>query len=96
MTPVETSGRGCRIHLHVAPRSSRTRLCGLHDDRLKIHITAPPTEGKANAAIVKFLAKTLSVSRAAVRFVSGETGKRKTIEVEGLDAAAARERLGLE
>ena len=69
---------------------------GLHDGRVKLAVAAPPVEGRANEEIVKFLAKALGVSRDAVRLVSGDTGKRKTIEVTGLDAAEAWAQLGIE
>jgi len=95
MTAIESLAEGCRIHLHVAPRASRTRVMGLYDGRVKLAVAAPPVEGRANDEIVKFLARALAVGRDAIRFVSGETGKRKTVVVAGLDAADAIARLEL-
>lgn len=83
-------GAGCRILLYATPRASRTQLMGLHDGRLKLQVAAPPVDGAANEAIIKFLASQLGVSRACVQLSAGATGKRKTIEVMGVDAGAAR------
>lgn len=93
---VEPSAKGCRIHLHVVPRASRTAVVGLHDGRVKLAVAAPPVDGEANDAIVRFFAKALGVGRDAVVITSGATGKRKTIEVEGVSADEARAALGLE
>jgi len=71
----------------VSPRASRPRLGPVSDGRLKVAISAPPVEGKANAAVVQLLARALGVRRAQVSLVSGEKSKRKTVRVEGLDAA---------
>lgn len=81
---------GCRIMLYATPRASRTQLAGLHDGRLKLQVAAPPVDGAANEAIVKFLAAQLGVSKSCVQISAGQTGKRKTVEVVGVDAAAAR------
>ena len=96
MSAVESLPGGCRIHLHVAPRASRTKVAGLHDGRIKLTVAAPPVEGRANEEIVKFLARALRVGRTAVRIVSGDGGKRKVVEVDGVSAEDAIAALGLE
>ena len=96
MPAIESQTGGCRIHLHVAPRASRTRVMGLHDGRVKLAVAAPPVEGQANDEIVKFLARALGVGRDAVRIASGDTGKRKIVEVRGVSADEAIAQLGLE
>lgn len=58
---------------------------GDHDGRLKIQLAAPPVEGKANAALVRFLADTLSIVRAQVEVVGGATSRRKTVRLAGID-----------
>ncbi len=95
MAPIEPTAKGCRIHLHVVPRASRTAIAGLHDGRVKLAVAAPPVDGEANDAILRFLAKTLGLSRDAVTLGSGATGKRKTIEVEGLSSHEVRAALKL-
>jgi uncharacterized protein len=75
---------GCLLFVHIQPRSSRTRIIGQHGERLKIAVTSPPVEGAANKEIVKFLSKTLGVSRSDIEIRSGDTGRRKTLHVSGL------------
>jgi uncharacterized protein (TIGR00251 family) len=77
------------LELIVTPRASRTRVAGERGDRLRIQLAAPPVEGRANEALVAFLAEALGVRRAEVRLVRGEAGRRKTVRVAGVDAAAA-------
>jgi uncharacterized protein (TIGR00251 family) len=70
----------------VSPRASRSRIMGVHDDRLKIQLTAPPVDGKANDALVRFLAEAVGVPRAQVEVVGGQTNKRKTVRMVGVAA----------
>jgi len=85
---------GVEIDLWVQPRASRTAVVGLQGDAIKVRVAAPPVDGKANAELVRFLAKRLGVPRSAVDVVRGETGRRKTVRIAGLTAAEARTRLG--
>ena len=78
------------LELLVQPRASRTRVVGEHDGRLKVQLAAPPVDGEANAALVEFLADALGVRKADVTIERGETGRRKTVRVAGVDAAAVR------
>jgi uncharacterized protein (TIGR00251 family) len=84
---------GVLLELLVQPRASRTRAVGEHDGRLKIQLAAPPVDGEANAALVEFLAGALRVRKAEVRIARGETGRRKTVRVDGVSAAAALQAL---
>jgi uncharacterized protein YggU (UPF0235/DUF167 family) len=61
---------------------------------LKVRVAAPPVEGEANAALVRLVAKALGLPRSAVRIASGETARIKVLEVDGLDEAEVRRRLG--
>ncbi len=89
----EASG-GAELEVWVQPRASRDEVAGLQGEALKVRITAPPVDGEANAALVRFLAKRLGVPRGAVTVVRGQTGRRKTLRIEGLSAEVVRERLG--
>ena len=80
---------GAELEVLVQPRASRTRAVGEHDGRLKIQLAAPPVDGEANAALVAFLAAALGVRKAEVVLLRGETGRRKTVRVSGVSAAAA-------
>ncbi len=75
---------GVLILIHLQPRSSRSELAGVHGDRLKIRLTAPPVDSKANEALCDFLAERLGVSKSAVRMVKGEKSRKKDILVSGL------------
>jgi uncharacterized protein (TIGR00251 family) len=70
----------------VSPRSSRTRVMGVHDNRLKLQLAAPPVEGRANEELVRFVADTLGVAKAQVEIVGGGTSRRKTVKLEGVNA----------
>ena len=76
-----------RFDLRVSPRASRNAVGGVHDGALRVKVTAPPVDGKANAAIIKLLAKALGVPKRAVRIVSGESSKTKRVQVDGVGAA---------
>lgn len=83
-------GGGVEVDVRVVPRSSREAVVGEHDGALRIALTAPPVDGEANAALVAFVARALSVPKASVRIVRGERSKRKTLAIAGVDAAAVR------
>jgi uncharacterized protein len=79
-------GEDILLDIIVAPRASRSRVMGVHDSRLKIQLAAPPVDGKANEALVRFLADTLGVARAKVEIVGGPASKRKTVRLVGVPA----------
>ncbi|NNL66385.1 MAG: YggU family protein [Myxococcales bacterium] len=74
---------GVRFAIHVSPRARKARVGGLHGDALRVAVRAPPVEGEANRACVAALAEALGVARREVRIVSGERGRRKTVEASG-------------
>jgi hypothetical protein len=82
MTVREEDGGLC-FDVLVTPRASRERIGPLAGDRLKIAVTAPPVDGKANAAVVAALARALGVPRAGVSIVRGDGSRRKTVKVVG-------------
>lgn len=77
------------LTLHIQPGAKKTEVAGLHGDALKIRLAAPPVDGKANEALVAFVAKTLGVPKASVELVSGQTSRAKRLRVAGVAAAAA-------
>lgn len=87
-----------RLRIRVQPRGSRNRIMGIHDDALKVQVTAPPVEGAANEAVIEVLSKWLGVPRRAVAIVHGDSGRNKVVEiVAGAPAElAARVQAGLE
>ncbi len=82
-----------RLALRVVPNSKRSALAGRHGDAFKVKIQAPAVDGKANAALLAFLAETLGVKESAVRLVSGAASRDKAVEVAGLSLAEAERRL---
>ena len=75
------AGGGVRIAVQIAPNAKRTEVLGVFDDALKIKLQAQPIEGKANEALVKYIAGALKVSRSSVTITHGHTNKRKLLEV---------------
>jgi len=96
MPPLLAVPGGVRLTLHVLPRARVTELAGLHGDAVKLRVAAPPADGAANAEIIRFLAERVGFPRSQVRTVSGETSRRKVIEVRGVDATTLVRVLGLE
>ena len=72
---------GVRLAVQIQPNAKKTEVVGVLDDALKIKLQAAPVEGKANEALVRFIADTLSVPRSAVDITHGHTNKRKLIAV---------------
>ena len=81
------------IRLHIQPKASKNRIVGLHDGCLKIAVAAPPVEGKANKAVVKFLADFFGVPARDVAVKSGAQSRRKVVVVKALDATQIRHML---
>ncbi len=83
MTPVWCTALpgGVRLVVQVAPNAKKTHVVGVFDDALKLRLQAPPVDGKANAALIVFLAGALGVPRSAVVISHGQTSKRKLIAV---------------
>jgi uncharacterized protein len=76
--------------VRVQPRSSRDEIVGEYQDGLKIRLTAPPVDDRANAALCKLLAARLKVPLAAVRIASGERSRTKRVEINGVTVAMIR------
>ncbi len=84
MIPIKETAEGVIFGLQVVPRSSQSKVVGCQGDALKIKITAPPVEGKANEESIRFLASLLGVRKDQVHIVGGLKAKRKTVAVTGL------------
>ena len=75
---------GVSLTVYVQPKASRNRICGVHGKALKVSITAPPVDGKANAEVVKFFAKLFSLPKASVIIKSGQQGRNKRLLLTGI------------
>lgn len=83
------------LTLHIQPAAKKTEVVGVHGDALKIRLAAPPVDGKANAALIKFIAAQLGVSKNSVTLISGDTARAKRLRVVGVDTSAVRQQLSL-
>ena len=84
---------GLDLHVRVVPRAAKNEFQGLHDNALKIRLTTPPVDGKANQALIKFLSKTLKVPQRQITLVRGEIARQKTLRITGLTQEQLLERI---
>ncbi|WP_419177939.1 DUF167 family protein YggU [Photobacterium halotolerans] len=82
LSPVCHDKADLLIRFYVQPKASRDQLIGLHGDEIKVAITAPPVDGKANGHLVKFLAKQFRVAKGQIIIEKGETGRHKLIRIQ--------------
>ncbi|HKN17561.1 MAG TPA: DUF167 domain-containing protein [Candidatus Sulfotelmatobacter sp.] len=95
MIPLRESGEGVTFAVKVHPRAKKNAISGELGDALKLSLTAPPIDGKANRACVEFLAKFLKVPRSSITIASGQTDRNKVIRVAGLSVEEVRKRIGM-
>ena len=84
---IRDTAHGAQFALRVQPRASRNGFGPIVGDAIKLAITAPPVDGKANQAVIEFLAAYFRVSKSSITIISGETGRNKLVAVRGLTAA---------
>jgi uncharacterized protein (TIGR00251 family) len=94
MLAIHETPDGVSFAVKVHPRAKKNAITGELGDALKVSLTTPPIEGRANQACIEFLAKLLKVPRSSVTIASGQTSRDKVVRVAGLTAQQARERLG--
>lgn len=82
-----------RIAIYVQPRASKTMIAGMHDGCVKVRLAAPPVDGAANSALIEFVAERLRIARSRVRIVTGQTSRRKVVEVDGVSVEQLAEAL---
>ena len=83
----------CTLELKTIPNAPRTAIAGWLGDALKIKVHAPALEGRANDALLEFLAETLGLPRRAVTLVRGDKSRHKIVRIEGLALSEAKARL---
>jgi hypothetical protein len=93
MIPIDDAGGAATFAVKVHPRAKQNAVTGEIGNALKVALTAPPVDGKANQACIDFFAKLLKVPRSSVTIASGQRGRNKVIRVEGLSADQVRGRL---
>lgn len=75
------TGNDIVIKVKIVPGSSKNKIVGVHNDAIKITITAPPIEGKANKKCIAYLAKYFDVAKSKIEIISGQTSKNKLIKI---------------
>ena len=95
MITLRDSPNGCTLPVRVHPGAKRNEITGTHDGAVKISLTTPPTDGRANDALIAFLAAHLKVPRASIALLTGATSRSKTLRVAGKSAAQIQAALSL-
>ncbi len=95
MIAITESGGSVAFSVKVHPRDRRNKITGELDGALKVSLTSPPIDGKANEACIEFFAKLLKVPRSSVTIASGQSNRRKVIRVSGLSAEEVRKRIAI-
>ena len=93
MIPIHDTTDGASFAIKVQPRAKRNAISGAVGDALKLSLTAPPLEGRANQACAEFLAQVLDIPRSSITIAAGATARRKVIRVAGMSAEEVRKRL---
>jgi len=90
----EDHADGCTLVVRVHPGARKNAVTGVHDDALKISLTTPPVDGRANEALIAFLAVSLRLPKARIGIVMGAASRSKTLRITGKSAAEIRAALG--
>jgi uncharacterized protein (TIGR00251 family) len=93
MIPIRDTPHGATFSVRVQPRARKNGIVGEIGDAIKLALTAPPVEGRANQACIDFLAEFLKVPRSSITIAAGETSRNKVIRVTGISAEELRRRL---
>jgi uncharacterized protein (TIGR00251 family) len=93
MIPIRESAGAVTFQVKVHPRAKKDALTGVHGDALKLALTAPPVEGRANDAVIEFFADLLRLPRSSITIAAGQTSRNKVVRISGLTADALRQKL---
>jgi uncharacterized protein (TIGR00251 family) len=94
LIPIQESSTGVTFAIKVHPRAKKNAITGELGDVLKVSLTAPPLDGRANDACIELFAKLLKVPRSSVTIASGHSSSNKVIRVAGPSAEEVRKRFG--
>ena len=81
---IRETSKGVLLPVRAMPRAAKNEIQGAHGDALKVRLQAPPVEGKANQALIRFLSDALDIPRSQLSIVSGETGRNKAVLITGI------------
>jgi uncharacterized protein (TIGR00251 family) len=95
MVTINASQSGISFAVKVHPRAKKNAITGVVGDALKVSLTSPPVDGRANAACIEFFAELFAVSRASVTIAAGETSRNKVVRVAGVSEEFVRQKLAV-
>ena len=93
MIPIRDHKSGATFAVRVHPRARKNAVTGTLGDALKLSLTAPPAQGRANDACIEFLAEVLRLPRSSITIAAGHTSRNKVVRVSGFSASAVAERI---
>ena len=93
MIPVQETAKGTTFAVKVHPRARKNAITGTVGDAVKLALTAPPVDGKANQAVIEFFSDLFDIPRSSVTIASGETSRNKVVRIAGLSKRTVEERL---
>ena len=96
MKRIQDHDEGSVLTVRVLPRARKSVLAGWHDNALKVRLAAPPVEGKANLALIAFLAKALGIRKQQIELLSGDHSRQKRLLIRDLTAEEVCAQLGLD
>ena len=95
MSRIHTATGGVTFSVKIHPRARKNAITGTVGNTLKVSLTAPPVDGKANQACIEFFAEILKVPRSSVTIASGQNSRNKVIRILGISAEDAKKRLAV-
>jgi uncharacterized protein (TIGR00251 family) len=93
MIPIQESAKGITFSIKVHPRARKNAITGVTGDALKLALTAPPVDGKANQAVIEFFADLFAIPRSSVTIASGGASRNKVVRIAGVSKPQAEQRL---
>lgn len=93
MIKISARGSAAVFFVRVSPGADRNRILGEHDGALKVAVSAPPERGKANKALIAYLAKMLGVKKGDLQIAAGETSRTKRVELAGISCSVLQAKL---
>jgi uncharacterized protein len=84
---------GSMLRVRVNPKSSKNEILGWKDDELQIKLTAPPIDGAANSALIKFISNWIGIRKSDIKLISGEKSRNKCLYIDNLDLEEIKKRV---
>ncbi|MEA1960959.1 MAG: DUF167 domain-containing protein [Bacillota bacterium] len=95
MIKLSENDLGIKVDIKVQPRSSKNQIVGVQDGALKVKLMAPPVDGEANKALIKYFAELFKVPKSNVTVLKGESSRNKTVQIQGITKTEFIKKAGL-